>query len=297
MFSFSSGVGRDGQQARLEGPRANYAPPGFRIGMTRALRERQLPTKRCHAALPAWVTRAYQPDSSSKPPLVSRAPAPSGNRPSILRESSHVNIDREIAGGVTTRLTAGPSISASQFPVIGEKVRVAPGDPVQNPPPQLDIHRIDVVRAEQAQFVVGDQFVPQLFEPTSGRVAVVRPEDVHHLAEASDLLVAGIAQAVEDRRHNGTKHRAVGHAVGHDLGEAALSIESDKRALPVGARHIVAGLDEPFRQGSDALCGGNDNGRLTLLKRATHEPGEGPDKHLVRRKELNDMVAWKRRAK
>src|SRR5438093_337897 len=68
MFSFSSGVGRDGQQARLEGPRANYAPPGFRIGMTRALRERQLPTKRCHAALPAWVTRAYQPDSSSKPP-------------------------------------------------------------------------------------------------------------------------------------------------------------------------------------------------------------------------------------
>jgi len=87
------------------------------------------------------------------------------------------------------------------------------------------------------------------------------------------------------------------HGVGHDLGEAALSIESDKRALPVGARHIVAGLDEPFRQGSDALCGGNDNGGLTLLKRATHEPGEGSDKHLRRRKELNDMVAWIRRAK
>ena len=68
MFSFSSGVGRGAQRARLEGPRANYAPPGFRIGMTRALRERQLPTKRCHAALPSRVTRAYQPDSSSKPP-------------------------------------------------------------------------------------------------------------------------------------------------------------------------------------------------------------------------------------
>src|SRR5437867_9603565 len=132
MFSFSSGVGRDGQQARLEGPRANYAPPGFRIGMTRALRERQLPTKRCHAALPAWVTRAYQPDSSSKPPLVSRAPAPSGNRPSILRESSHVNIDREIAGGVTTRLTAGPSISVSwvnEPPAMTEaKRRFRPGE-------------------------------------------------------------------------------------------------------------------------------------------------------------------------
>src|SRR2546422_10823845 len=45
---------------------------------------------------------------------------------------------------------------------------------VVNPPPQLDIYRIDVVGAEQAQFVVGDPLVPQLFEPNSGRVALVR---------------------------------------------------------------------------------------------------------------------------
>src|SRR5207245_2049554 len=114
------------------------------------------------------------------------------------------------------------------------------------------------------------------FAPTSGRVARGRPEDVHHLAEESNLLVAGIAQAVEDRRHNGTKHRAVGNAVGHELGEPALSIESDKRALPVGARHIVAGLDKPFRQGSDALCGGNDNGCLTLLKPRYPRTGRRP---------------------
>src|SRR5206468_1781252 len=57
----------DEMRARLESPRASYATPGFRIGTTRAPRRRQLPTKRCHAALLFGATRAYQPDSSSKP--------------------------------------------------------------------------------------------------------------------------------------------------------------------------------------------------------------------------------------
>ena len=64
---FPSGVGHGAMRARLENPRASYATPGFRIGTTRAPRRRQLPTKRCHAALLCGATRAYQPDSSSKP--------------------------------------------------------------------------------------------------------------------------------------------------------------------------------------------------------------------------------------
>src|SRR6266568_5732394 len=64
---FPSGVGHGAMRARLESPRACYATPGFRIGTTRASRRRQLPTKRCHAALLCGATRAYQPDSSSKP--------------------------------------------------------------------------------------------------------------------------------------------------------------------------------------------------------------------------------------
>jgi len=64
---FPSGVGHGAMRARLESPRASYATPGFRIGTTRAPRRRQLPTKRCHAALLFGATRAYQPDSSSKP--------------------------------------------------------------------------------------------------------------------------------------------------------------------------------------------------------------------------------------
>src|SRR5207253_8124091 len=64
---FPSGVDRGARRARLESPRDRYATPGVRIGTTRALRRRQLPTKRCHAALLFGATRAYQPDSSSKP--------------------------------------------------------------------------------------------------------------------------------------------------------------------------------------------------------------------------------------
>src|SRR2546425_1482422 len=64
---FPSGVGHGAMRARLESPRASYATPGVRIGTTRAPRRRQLPTKRCHAALLFGATRAYQPDSSSKP--------------------------------------------------------------------------------------------------------------------------------------------------------------------------------------------------------------------------------------
>jgi Transposase len=66
--SFQNGVGPGAMRARLESPRASYATPGFRIGTTRAPRRRQLPTKRCHAALPSGAIRVYQPDSSSKPP-------------------------------------------------------------------------------------------------------------------------------------------------------------------------------------------------------------------------------------
>src|SRR5207245_2379596 len=60
---FPSGVGHGAMRARLQSPRASYATPGFRIGTTRAPRRRQLPTKRCHAALLFGATRAYQPDS------------------------------------------------------------------------------------------------------------------------------------------------------------------------------------------------------------------------------------------
>src|SRR2546428_3233686 len=62
-----SGAGHGARRARLESPRDRYATHDVRIGTTRALRRRQLPTKRCHAALLFGATRAYQPDSSSKP--------------------------------------------------------------------------------------------------------------------------------------------------------------------------------------------------------------------------------------
>jgi hypothetical protein len=64
---FPSGVGHGAMRARLESPRVCYATPGLRIGTTRASRQRQLPTKRCHAARLFGATRAYQPDSSSQP--------------------------------------------------------------------------------------------------------------------------------------------------------------------------------------------------------------------------------------
>ena len=64
---FPSDVGHGAMRARLESPRVRYATPGFLAGTTRAPRRRQLPTKRCHAALLFGATRAYQPDSSSKP--------------------------------------------------------------------------------------------------------------------------------------------------------------------------------------------------------------------------------------
>ena len=44
--------------------------------------------------------------------IVSRASASSGNRPCPPTKCSDVNIDQEIEGAVTNRLTAGPSISA-----------------------------------------------------------------------------------------------------------------------------------------------------------------------------------------
>jgi hypothetical protein len=64
---FPSDVGHGAMRARLESPRVCYATPGVRIGTTRASRQRQLPTKRCHAARLFGATRAYQPDSSSQP--------------------------------------------------------------------------------------------------------------------------------------------------------------------------------------------------------------------------------------
>src|SRR5205809_4952507 len=99
-------------RARLESPRASYATPGFRIGTTRVPRRRQLPTKHCHSALLFGATRAYQPDSSSKP--LHRQPRAGvlGNlspltRPSHPPKARTVNIDDEIEGTVTNRLTAG----------------------------------------------------------------------------------------------------------------------------------------------------------------------------------------------
>jgi hypothetical protein len=112
---FPNDVGAGALRARLESPRVNYATPSHRIGTTRAVRRRQLPTKQCHAALPSTAIRAYQSDSSSKPPLVSEAPARSGNRPCQPGESSDINIDRGIEAAARNRLTVGPSISVRRW--------------------------------------------------------------------------------------------------------------------------------------------------------------------------------------
>src|SRR2546421_11498403 len=113
---FPSDVGHGAMRARLESPRVRYATPGFLAGTTRAPRRRQLPTKRCHAALLCGVIRAYQPDSSSKP--LHRQPwsASSGNRSGPPEKCPDLDIDEEIEGAVTNRLTAGPSISANHVP-------------------------------------------------------------------------------------------------------------------------------------------------------------------------------------
>jgi hypothetical protein len=66
--SFLSDADTHVMRARQESPRANYATLALRNETTRALRRRQLPTNHGHAALSFRTTRAYQPDSSSKPP-------------------------------------------------------------------------------------------------------------------------------------------------------------------------------------------------------------------------------------
>lgn len=128
---FLSGVGHGAMRARLESPRASYATPGFRIGTTRAPRRRQLPTKRCHAALLFGATRAYQPDSSSKPlhrqpragvlgnlSLLTRAmlgrqhrPRDRGRRYNPLDSwSFHISLAPGAATAVSVRLAAVPCI-------------------------------------------------------------------------------------------------------------------------------------------------------------------------------------------
>jgi hypothetical protein len=67
-FPFLRRVGTGAMRARLESPRTCYATPSLRTGTTRASRRRQLPTNDGHAARPLGATRAYQRDSSSKPP-------------------------------------------------------------------------------------------------------------------------------------------------------------------------------------------------------------------------------------
>src|SRR6267378_504900 len=116
---FPSDVGHGAMRARLESPRVRYATPGFLAGTTRAPRRRQLPTKRCHAALLFGVIRAYQPDSSSKP--LHRQPCVGvlGKSLRPTRECPDLDIDEEIEGAVTNRLTAGPSISAMKWTVTG----------------------------------------------------------------------------------------------------------------------------------------------------------------------------------
>ena len=112
MPRFPSGNGRGAMRARLESPRACYATPGVRIGTTRAPRRRQLPTKRCHAALLFGATRAYQPDSSSKPPHRQPRAGVLGNLSTLTRAMlgrQHRPRDR---GRRYKLLTAGPSISA-----------------------------------------------------------------------------------------------------------------------------------------------------------------------------------------
>jgi hypothetical protein len=90
-MSFPRTGGARTMQARLESPRLNLCDA--LSGDSRSLRRRQLPTNHGHAARPFRATRAYQGDSSSKPPHVS-APPPSGLCPTHWTPGPEVRTSR-----------------------------------------------------------------------------------------------------------------------------------------------------------------------------------------------------------
>ena len=100
-MSFPRTGGTGTMQARLESPRLNLCDA--LSGDSRSLRRRQLPTNHGHAARPSGATRAYQGDSSSKPPRRPSAAA--------LGNLSHTLDTRTRSPALMQPLDAGPSIS------------------------------------------------------------------------------------------------------------------------------------------------------------------------------------------
>jgi len=96
-MSVLGGLDVAAMRAQLESPRLNYATSWLTLEMTRAARQRLLPTNHGHAALPSWQSARISLIRRRNRLLAQRLRAPQES-PWTLDDSSE-------------RLTTGPSIS------------------------------------------------------------------------------------------------------------------------------------------------------------------------------------------
>src|SRR5438445_9097197 len=269
---FPSDVGHGAMRARLESPRVRYATPGFRAGTTRAPRRRQLPTKRCHAALLCGVVRAYQPDSSSKP--LHRQPwsASSGNRSGPPEKCPDLDIDEEIEGAVTNRLTAGPSISATWGAISGPPIsleklqhqaihlrRVLVGGPVAGVRNPVHVEYADGL-ADLADQELGG---------AEGRIVALAPEQADATPESREVAEerpAGADLAAVEAGATDTGgldvHRLLGDArrVAQHVDEQVVAADLAEQRLVVAGLLVAA--DRPLAEAARRKAAGRDEAQV-----------------------------------
>lgn len=157
------------------------------------------------------------------------------------------------------------------------------------------IEHIHAVRAEEGYPLLGEQFVPQFFEPDGCSGAVV-PQQIHHLAVASDLLVARGAGVIERGDDDRKERRAVRQAVRHELRQRARSVQEEELRPVHGGPDIEAIGGEAIGEGLDVGQRGDDDGSFSLSECAADVFGNDSREEGVGRIGLDQVVARRRAA-
>src|SRR2546426_12225855 len=132
------------------------------------------------------------------------------------------------------------------------------------------VERVDAVRAEERDALIGQYFVPHLLE-LDGGLEVVIPEQVHHLAEETNVPVPRRPDGLQNRQHGRQERRPVRQAVLHEAGETLLGVGDDELPAAHGLGNLDSGRVETIRE-HPAMSRGPD------ADRGPAGPEAGPEK-------------------
>jgi hypothetical protein len=142
----------------------------------------------------------------------------------------------------------------------GDQVCMGAQDAVEHSNLKFLAENIDLVRAQEAEAIRFQQFVPEILQAHGGRRVTGVPKQIHHFAISAQTRIARLGAKLSDENsYSSLESLRVRLPVGHESGERLSGIQEQQTAFLNGCSGLKSLLFELLRKGIPMARRGDGN--------------------------------------